>query len=241
MAIRIRGLLLAGPVRAQGNRLVDSEGDERLIWDPNERLEERRLQGEEPLYAQFASLNEEDPQELAAFVSKEGWPGTDDVDTLAREVRKMRAVLRVVQALRTEPPEPERFHKSFQEFGEAWGTDADCPGDNITELQCDARRLLSDVLTERLGGVRLRVGDLHNSLELALVPDNLLDVMYLQLTLDVVGAGAVPRECRNRTCPNWFVTTRSDKLFCSPRCAAAERMRRWRQARRNNGRGEGDS
>ena len=220
MAIRIRGLLLAGPVRAQGNRLVDSEGDERLIWDPNERLEERRLQGEEPLYAEFASLNEEDPQELAAFVSKEGWPGTDDVDTLAREVRKMRAVLRVVQALRTEPPEPERFHKAFQEFGEAWGTDADCPGDNITELQCDARRLLSDVLTERLGGVRLRVGDLHNSLELALVPDNLLDVMYLQLTLDVVGAGAVPRECRNRTCPNWFVTSRSDKLFCSPRCAA---------------------
>lgn len=226
--MRFRGLLVASRVRVRGNRLVEEGEEWRLVWDPNERLRLRRQRGEEPLYTQFASLDESNPEALAAFVSREGWPGTGDIATLAREVRRIRAVLRLAEALDHEPPDPQQLEHAFRAFGEAWDTFAGPQGGGRAE----ARRLLSEALSERLRNVRVMVGDLDGALELALVPDNLLDVIYVEMALDLVAGGAVPRLCEKPGCGRWFLATRKDRRYCSKQCQTAARVRRYREAKR---------
>lgn len=235
----ILGIVRVERVRPQGGRLVPTGTWEDLteIRNPHSRLQERLAQGEEPPYVQFASLNEEDPEALADFVSREGWLGTDEIDAIAHEIRKMRAVLQVVEALRTEPADAQQLLEACRTLEEVWEEKGRPVEEDIESLQAHARYLLSKALTRQLEHVQVEVAvlDFGERLELALHIDDLLASMYLELARDILETDDVPRKCQNRTCRNWFVTHRSDKLYCSPRCASADRMRRWRKSRSKKG------
>ncbi|EKP94489.1 CGNR zinc finger domain-containing protein [Thermaerobacter subterraneus] len=240
----ILGIVPVQRVRPQGGRLVPAGTWEDLteLRNPHSHLEERIAQGEEPPYVQFASLNEEDPEALADFVSREGWLGTDEIDAIAHEIRKMRAVLQVVEALRTEPADAQQLLEACRMLEAVWGEKGHPVEEDIESLQAHARYLLSKALTRQLEHVQVEVAivDFGERLELALHIDDLLASMYLELARDILETDDVPRKCQNRTCRNWFLTHRSDRRYCSPRCASADRMRRWRNAHRNQ-EGEGTS
>lgn len=226
----ISGIARVERVRPQGDRLVPTGTWEDLTDNTNlqSEFEEPIVKEEEPLYAQFASLNEDDPEDLAAFISREGWLGTDKITAIAHEVRKMRAVLRVVEALRTEPANIEQLREACIRFEEIWQKNGHRVEEDMEDLQAHARNLVSKALTQQFKHmhVEVQVWNVGERLELALnIIDDLLASMYLELARDIVETDDIPRKCQNPTCRNWFVTHRSDRLYCSPRCASSDRIR----------------
>jgi hypothetical protein len=93
------------------------------------------------------------------------------------------------------------------------------------------RARLHDSLTTELRRVtpELRPGPVLSSWDWGWSCPSLLSAAYVMLFLDVVVRQRKPRHCASVTCGKGFVTDRSDRLYCSPRCQNAQKQRNRRK------------
>ncbi|MFZ0634438.1 MAG: CGNR zinc finger domain-containing protein [Candidatus Acidiferrales bacterium] len=94
-------------------------------------------------------------------------------------------------------------------------------------------QILSHLASQGLSQVQLGVAPIKGIMAPVITTDDLQSALYIVL-LFFLTKGARFRDCANRNCRHVFLHTRSDKKFCSNRCQALVKAKRYRKRHKNS-------